>query len=241
LDIVGRPVKEIAPDLFLLRGFPPAGFNVYLIRTGRQWVLVDTSTRHARRRILRQLPGKLEAIFITHAHRDHAGSMHAVATETGTPVWASELDADALEGRAPQPMPEEHRDHIVNRLFGGWWKEPHPVARRLRDGEEVAGFTVIDFPGHTPGQIGLWRESDRTVLCADVMRSMNLVTGLPQLGEMPTIFTVDVSEARRSIRKLAALEARTVCFGHGRPLTKNAAEKITDFAASLPPEEPTPP
>jgi hydroxyacylglutathione hydrolase len=234
-------VKEIAPDLFLLRGFPPAAFNVYLIRTGRQWVLVDTSTRHAKRRILRQLPGKLDAIFITHAHRDHAGSMHAVATETGTAVWASELDADALEGRAPQPMPEQHRDHIVNRLFGGWWKEPHPVGRRLRDGEEVAGFTVIDFPGHTPGQIGLWRESDRTVLCADVMRSIHLVTGLPQLGELPNIFTVDVSEARRSIRKLAALEANTVCFGHGRPLTKNASEKINAFAASLPPEEPTPP
>jgi hypothetical protein len=63
---------------------------------------------------------------------------------------------------------------------------------------------------------------------------MNLVTGLPQLGEMPTIFTCDVGEARGSIRKLAALEANTICFGHGRPLTKNAAEKINEFAASLP-------
>jgi hydroxyacylglutathione hydrolase len=234
-------VKEIAPDLFLLRGFPPAGFNIYVIRAGESWVLVDTSTRHSRRRILRQLPGKLEAILITHAHRDHAGSMHAVATETGAPVWAGEADADALEGKAPEPMPAEHKDHIVNRTFAGWWKERHPVARRLRQDEEVAGFTVIDFPGHTPGMVGLWRESDRTVICADVMRSMNLVTGLPQLGEMPRLFTCDVHEARRSIRKLAALQANTVCFGHGRPLTKDAADKINDFAASLPPEEPTPP
>jgi hydroxyacylglutathione hydrolase len=232
-------VKEIASDLFLLRGFPPAGFNVYVIRSGDQWVLVDTSTRHARRRILRQLPGKLAAIFITHAHRDHAGSMHAVASETGAPVWAGEADADALEGKAPEPSPAP--DHIVNRMFAGWWKDRHPVARRLRQDEQVAGFSVIEFPGHTPGQIGLWREADRTVVCADVMRSMNLVTGLPQLGEMPKIFTSDLGEARRSIRKLAALQADTVCFGHGRPLTKNAAEKINDFAAGLPPEEPTPP
>jgi glyoxylase-like metal-dependent hydrolase (beta-lactamase superfamily II) len=104
----------------------------------------------------------------------------------------------------------------------------------LRDGEEVAGFKVIAFPGHTPGQIGLWRESDRTVICADVMRSMNLVTGLPQLGEMPKIFTCDVDEARASIRKLAALEANTICFGHGRPLKKNAAERLNEFAANLP-------
>jgi hydroxyacylglutathione hydrolase len=234
-------MKEIAADLYLLRGFPPAAFNIYVIRSGERWLLVDTSTRHSRRRILRQLPGELEAIFITHAHRDHAGAMHAVATKTGAPVWASEADADAIEGKAPEPLPAQYRDHIVNRMAAGWWKDHHPVMRRLRDGEQVAGFSVIEFPGHTPGQIGLWRESDRTVICADVMRSMNLVTGLPQLGEMPVIFTVDVEEARRSIRKLAAIEANTICFGHGRPLTKNAAQKIIDFAASLPLPEPTPP
>jgi hydroxyacylglutathione hydrolase len=226
-------MKEVARDLFLLRGFPPAAFNVYLIRSGSQSVLVDTSTRHARRRILRQLSGNLDSIFITHAHRDHAGSMHAVAEETRAPVWASDVDADAVEGKAPEPVSAEHKDHIVNRIFASWWKDPHPVARRLRDGDEVAGFTVIGFPGHTPGQIGLWRESDRTVICADTMRSMNLVTGLPQLGEMPQIFTVDLVESRRSIRKLAALEANTACFGHGRPLTKGTADRINEFAASL--------
>jgi hydroxyacylglutathione hydrolase len=229
-------MKQIATDLFLLRGFPPAGFNIYVIRSEEQWVLVDTSTKYSRRRILRQLPGTLEAIFITHAHRDHAGSMHAVASETDAPVWTGERDADAIEGKAEEPIPEQHKNHIVNRMAAPWWRDHHPVARRLSEGDQVAGFTAIEFPGHTPGQIGLWREADRTVICADVMRSMNLFTGFPQLGEMPTIFTVDVAEARRSIRKLAALEANTVCFGHGRPLTKNAAEQLNEFAASLPAE-----
>jgi hydroxyacylglutathione hydrolase len=233
-------VKEIARDLFLLRGFPPAAFNVYVIRSGDRWVLVDTATRHARRRILRQLPGELEAIFITHAHRDHAGSMHAVANQAGAPVWASHADADAVEGKAPQPMPEEHRDNLVNRLFAGWWKDPHPVSRRLDEGDRIAGFEVIPFPGHTPGMVGLWREADRVVICADTMRSVNLFTGMPQLGEMPEIFTCDKAESRRSIRKLAALEANVVCFGHGRPLTEDAAAKIQAFAADLPVEHPTP-
>jgi glyoxylase-like metal-dependent hydrolase (beta-lactamase superfamily II) len=233
-------VKRIADDVYLLRGLPPAAFNVYAIRAGDRWVLVDTATRHARRRVLRQLPGELEAIFVTHAHRDHAGSMHAVAKATGAPVWGSEEDADALEGKAPAPTNEAHRDALVNRLFAGWWKEYHPVARHLAEGETVAGFEVIAFPGHTPGQIGLWREADRTVICADTMRSINLFTGLPQLGEMPEAFTSDVSESRRSIRKLAALEARTICFGHGRPLTKDAAAKINEIAAGLPVEHPTP-
>jgi hydroxyacylglutathione hydrolase len=233
-------VKEIAQDLYLLRGFPPAAMNVYLIRADDRWVLIDTATRYARRRIARQLPAELEAIFITHAHRDHAGSMHALAKETGAPVWSSEGDADALAGKAPEPMPEQYRDHFVNRTFAGWWKDRHPVARRVNQGDEVAGFEVIAFPGHTPGMVGLWREFDRTAICADTMRSVNLYTGFPQLGEMPTLFTCDRGESRRSIRKLAALEARTVCFGHGRPLTEDAAAKINEFAAGLPVDHPTP-
>jgi glyoxylase-like metal-dependent hydrolase (beta-lactamase superfamily II) len=233
-------MKEIARDLYLLRGFPPAGFNIYAIRSGERWLLVDTSTKYSRRRILRQLPGELEAIFITHAHRDHAGSMHAVATATGAPVWSSAADADAIEGTAAEPIPAQYDDHIVNRMARSWWTEHHPVSRRLSEGEEVAGFSVIEFPGHTPGQIGLWRESDQTVICADTMRSLNLVTGLPQLGEMPKLFTCDIDEARASIRKLAALEARTVCFGHGRPLTKNTTDRLYEFAAGLPVREPTP-
>jgi hypothetical protein len=80
------------------------------------------------------------------------------------------------------------------------------------------------------------------------MRSVNVYTGIPQVGEMPEIFTVDRDESRRSIRKLAALEANTIGFGHGRPFTKNAAERINEFAAGLPPglsrdqprEQPTP-
>ncbi len=233
-------MRQIAPDLYLLRGFPPAAFNIYALRSGDRWVLVDTGTRYARRRILRQLPGELEAIFVTHAHRDHAGSMHAVAQETGAPVWGPAEDADALEGKVPAPTNEQHRDALVNRLFAGLWKEFHPVARRLGAGDTVAGFEVIAFPGHTPGQIGLWRESDRTVICADTMRSINLFTGLRQLGELPEAFTSDVGESRRSIRKLAALEARTICFGHGPPLTKDAAAQINEYAAGLPVEHPTP-
>jgi hydroxyacylglutathione hydrolase len=227
-------MKAVAPGVFVLSGFPPGAFNVYILEGEGETVLVDTSTRHARRRILRQLPDRVDAIVITHAHRDHAGSMHAVADATGAPVWAGAADAPALEGKAPEPIPEQHRDHFVNRTFAGWWRDRHPVARQLSEGDRVAGFEVIAFPGHTPGMIGLWRASDRTVLCADVMRSVNLFTGLPQLGEMPELFTCDVPEARRSIRKLASMQPTTVCFGHGRPLTKDTSEKISGFAELLP-------
>jgi hydroxyacylglutathione hydrolase len=233
-------VKELAPGLHRLDGFPPDAFNVYLLETGEGAVVVDTATRFARRRILRQVAGRgLGAIFITHAHRDHAGAMHAVAEYRGAPVWSSAVDADALEGKAPVPTPNP--DSVMDKLFSGWWKDHHPVARRLSEGERVGDFEVIAFPGHTPGMVGLWRESDRTVLCADTMRTVNIFTGLPQIGEMPAAFTCDIPESRRSIRKLAALEARTVCPGHGRALRGDeAVEKVQKLAAGLPAEQPVP-
>ena len=233
-------MKELAPGLHALSGFPPNAFNVYLVETGNGVVVIDTATRHARRRILRQLGERRpEGIFVTHAHRDHAGAMHAVAEATGAPVWASTADADALEGKAPEPIPNP--DSLINRIFGGWWKDHHPVARRLSEAERVGSFEVIAFPGHTPGMIGLWRESDRVVLCADTIRTVNLFTGIPQVGEMPDAFTLDKAESRRSIRKLAALEARLVCPGHGRALRGDeAVEKVRALAAGLPAEHPTP-
>jgi hydroxyacylglutathione hydrolase len=227
-------VKELAPGLYRLSGFPPNGFNVYFLETDEGAVVIDTATRHARRRILRQVAGRgLAAIFITHAHRDHAGAMHAVAEYRGAPVWSSAADADALEGKVPEPLPKP--DSLVSSMFAGWWKDRHPVARRLSEGERIGSFEVVAFPGHTPGMIGLWRESDRTVLCADTLRTMNVFTGLPQIGEMPSLFTCDIPESRRSIRKLAALEARTVCPGHGRALHGDeAVEKVRSLADSLP-------
>jgi hydroxyacylglutathione hydrolase len=45
---------------------------------------------------------------------------------------------------------------------------PHPVARRLREGDAVGDFVVLDVPGHSPGHIALWRASDRTLVVGDV-------------------------------------------------------------------------
>ncbi len=45
------------------------------------------------------------------------------------------------------------------------------VDRALAEGDEVAGFRVLDTPGHSPGHVAYWRESDGVLICGDVMRS----------------------------------------------------------------------
>jgi hydroxyacylglutathione hydrolase len=220
-------VKRLADGVWLLSGFPPNGFNVYLLGD----VLVDASTRFAGKRILRQLEGHaVSAHALTHAHPDHQGASKQVCEKLGIPYWVGEKDADVAE--KPELMEERQPENLVGKLVYRMWTGPgHPVDRKLREGDDVAGFTVLDTPGHSGGHVTFWRESDRVAVIGDVMNGMNLVTGRPGLREPPAVFTPDPARNRESIRRVAALEPALVCFGHGPPLRDPG--KLARFASSL--------
>ncbi len=206
-------MKKLADDLYLLNGFPPYAINVYLVGD----VLVDAATRHAGGRILRELKGRTVSTHaLTHAHPDHQGASHEVCEKLGLPLWCGEGDADAMEsGRIMERQPS----HPVNVLIGKTFPGPaHPVARRLHEGDDVAGFQVLEVPGHSDGHIALWRESDRALVCGDVFTNIDTLTGLPGLHEPKWFFTPDPARNRESMRRLAELDPALVCFGHGRPL-----------------------
>jgi glyoxylase-like metal-dependent hydrolase (beta-lactamase superfamily II) len=219
-------MKQIAESVYMLDGFPPNAINVYLVGD----VLVDAGTRHAAKRILRQLRGRrVTTHLLTHAHGDHQGSSHEVCETLGAPLWCGERDAEAVEdGRIRERMPPHPINSLIAKVFPG---PPHPVARRLHEGDVVAGFEVLDTPGHSAGHISLWRASDRTLICGDVLTNMNVITRIPGLHEPPAFFTPDPAKNRESMRRLAELEPELVCFGHGAPLRDPA--KLKAFVARL--------
>jgi hydroxyacylglutathione hydrolase len=220
-------VEQVADGLYQLRGFPPNAFNVYLMGD----VLVDAGSRHARRRILRQLRGHdVRAHALTHAHPDHQGSSHHVCQALGLPYWVGEGDVEAAEtGDIARFQPDLAINKAMHALMSG---PGHPVDRVLREGDEVAGFAVLEVPGHSAGHLAFWRESDRTLVCGDVVRNLSFATGLPGLHDAPKPFTPDPARNRESARRLAALEPAVVCFGHGPPLRDT--RRFVDFVASLP-------
>jgi hydroxyacylglutathione hydrolase len=221
-------VKELAPGLWQLRGFPPQGINVYLMGD----VLVDAATRRAGKRILGELKGRsVTAHALTHAHPDHQGASHEVCVELGVPFWVGEHDADAAEN--PELIGARQPDHWLNKLAEKSWTGPgHPVDRRLTEGDTVAGFSVLDVPGHSRGHVAFWRESDRVLVLGDVLNNMNILTGRRGLYEPKRFFTEDPVRNRESIRKIAALGPDLVVFGHGPPLRDPGA--LAEFAAGLP-------
>jgi hydroxyacylglutathione hydrolase len=221
-------VKEVAEGVWQLKGLPPNGINVFLLGD----VVVDAATKRAGRRILRQLEGrKVSAHALTHAHPDHQGVSHELCEELGIPFWVGERDADAAE--RPELIRERQPDRAINRLVWRAWAGPgHPVDRRLREGDEVAGFQVLEVPGHSAGHVAYWRESDRVLVAGDVLNNMEILTGIPGLHEPKTYFTPDPARNRESARRLGRLEPSVVLFGHGPPLRDT--RKFVDFCAGLP-------
>jgi hydroxyacylglutathione hydrolase len=221
-------VKEVAEGVWQLSGFPPHAINVYLVED----VLVDAGTRHAGRRILRQLKGvDVAAHAITHAHPDHQGSSKEVCEQLGIPFWVGERDADAAE--RPELIAERQPDHPVAQFFARTMAGPgRRVDRKLREGEDVAGFTVLDTPGHSAGHVVFWRESDRVLIAGDVLGSQHFLTGIRGMHEPPPFLSPDPARNRESARRLAALEPALTLFGHGPPLRDT--RKLLDFVAGLP-------
>lgn len=220
-------MKQLADRLHLLRGFPPNAINVYLMGD----VVVDAGSRHAARRILRQLKGRqVSAHALTHAHPDHQGSSARLCADLGVPYWCGRDDVAAAEsGDIAAHQPDRPINRVMHRLMSG---PGRPVDRALEEGDEVAGFTVLAVPGHSAGHVAYWRESDRALILGDVLNGMNLVTAVPGLHEPPRAFTPDPARNRESARRLAALEPALVCFGHGPALRDTG--RFVEFVSKLP-------
>jgi hydroxyacylglutathione hydrolase len=220
-------MRQLADGVHQLRGRPANAINVYLVGD----VLIDAGTRQAEKRIMRQVSGRtVTAHALTHAHPDHQGSSHAICERLEIPLWCGQGDIPAME--TPGGLSNSQAPRLLNLLRERYWTgPPHPVARALTEGDEVAGFTVLETPGHSRGHVSFWRESDRVLIAGDVLFNINPLTGRPGLHEPPELFTPDPARNRESARRLAALEPALACFGHGPPLRDPGG--LADFVARL--------
>ena len=219
-------MKYLAPGVWRLKEFPRPLINVYLAED----VLIDAGRRWDRGRIFAELEGReISMLALTHVHPDHQGCAKAVCEARGVPLACHEDDVDAMEGRRPVAASSKPTAQAFARM---WQGPPHKVDRVLREGDEVAGFRVIHAPGHAPGEVVFFRDSDRVAICGDVIRNITYVSLRTRLAEPPDDLTPDPAENRRSIRKLAELNPSLILPGHGPAVTDIGA--FERFAAALP-------
>jgi glyoxylase-like metal-dependent hydrolase (beta-lactamase superfamily II) len=225
-------MRELAAGVHLITGVPPYAINCYLVEHPGGDVLVDAMTRLDARRIVKAAGGRrLAAHVATHAHADHVGATHAVASRLGVPVWAHADDAAAVEDTSL--IEQRQPDALINRVFAKVMLGPgHPVERTLAEGDEVAGFTVLHTPGHSAGHIALWREHDGVLILGDVLNNQHPLLGYPRGLRLPLdVFTPDPERNRASAKRLGELPVRTALFGHG-PAERDGG-RFRAFTAAL--------
>jgi glyoxylase-like metal-dependent hydrolase (beta-lactamase superfamily II) len=221
--------RQIAIVNVVFYGLPGAG-------DGR-WVLIDagmpgsaSDIRSAARARFGD-SGRPSAIVLTHGHFDHVGPLETLAAEWDVPVYAHPLEHPYLDGTTSYPPP----DPTVGGGLMAWLSPLYPttpvdVSGRLRplpgDGT-VPGMPEwrwLHTPGHSPGHVSLWRESDRMLIAGDAFITTRqesayaAITQAPEMHGPPMYFTPDWENARTSVQSLAELAPRTVVTGHGRAM-----------------------
>jgi glyoxylase-like metal-dependent hydrolase (beta-lactamase superfamily II) len=218
---------EIVPGIHQIDGI---NGNCYVIdRNGL--TLIDTGLPKNTQRISSYLrdamhkdPGDITTIILTHYHIDHSGNVAAIKALSKVQVAIHEDDADYLAKRKAMPVPWNVRGILIRLMGLVMRQKPIEPDVLLKDGERVAGLTVIHIPGHTPGSIALLDPASKVLFVGDTLRyDGNKIEGPPPQ------FTPDMKSAERSIRKIAALDFDILLSGHGVPLMGNAAKKVREF------------
>ena len=226
----------VAEGVWVVQG-QPARCNVYLLEDEGGVTLFDAGARTMTRAVASAGArlGGIRRVVLGHGHTDHRGTAPAL----GVPVLCHPAEVQDAEGSggfrywdphlASLPTPHRQLHRLLHRY--AWDGGPVEISGTLVEGDEVAGFKVIELPGHAPGQIGLWRESDRLALSSDCFYTLD-IWGRDCAPRLPLqAYNYDTEQARASIRKLAALEPAAAWPGHAKPVTGDvriALERAAD-------------
>ena len=238
LSTLTRTKQWVAQDLLLLE-FTISN-AVIVSQLGKQkdkWVLIDTGLENSGefiRHVVEEEFGsssKPEAIILTHGHFDHVGSVAELANDWDVPVYIHELELPYVTGKKDYPLAEtEVDDGIVAKISKTFKHTSIDLGNRVfplpADGSIpfMPEWKWILVPGHTEGQIVLFRESDRVLIAADsftTVKQESLLSVLSQHEKVsgpPKYFTTNWEQAKQSLQKIIDLNPRLAIVSHGQPI-----------------------
>ncbi len=201
--------------------------NCYLVSTDAGFVMVDSgmaSGRDAVRDALAEAGcarGGLKLVAITHGDSDHIGNALWLREEYGAPIGMSEEDTPmATSGdmfasrKGASPITRSAIRAMTSVLGVGLHaRDRFTPDLALREGRSLAewGFdaTVLAFPGHSAGSIGVLT-SEGDFFSGDLLANS---------GDAPAVGPIvdDEPAMSASVRRLRDLPIISVYPGHGKP------------------------
>jgi steroid delta-isomerase-like uncharacterized protein len=236
--IQGGDAERIAEGVWLVRGGVPKTMNVYLIEDEGGVTVFDAGISDMAAPVSAAAArlGGIKRIVLGHADADHRGAAPAL----NAPVYCHPADRSAAESSETyRPYWERSKldmrgRTVLWRLIATWDGGPVEIAGTVDEDDEIAGFRVVHLPGHAPGLIGLFRESDRLALVSDTVYTLDPQSGRKEPPHVPhPAFNQDTDEALDSIRKLAALEPVSVWAGHADPVTGDVRAQLERAASGV--------
>jgi glyoxylase-like metal-dependent hydrolase (beta-lactamase superfamily II) len=204
--------------------------HCYLLPGEDGWTLVDTGLGipGAEERwapILAEV--EIVRIVVTHFHPDHVGGGEDAQALTGARVlqgardyeqcervwgsrdWSERL-ADYLQanGLPDDTAAELRHESRTFRPFVRFARDPEP----LREGDEVAGWRVLELPGHADGHICLEREG--VLVAGDHV--LGAIT--PTVGLYPESRPDPLGDYLESLQRTIELAPSLALPGHGDPV-----------------------
>ena len=226
-------MRELVPGVSLLEGLSRA--RAYVLDAAERWTMIDSGVAGDVEQIVGQLDSagydlaNLQAIVLTHAHSDHAGSVAELCRRSGAPVLAHRAEVPYIKQTESLAYPSRLR-RMLSWLFERISPTPPcQVETPLQDGamvDALGGLQVIHVPGHTPGSIALYQMERQILFCGDAIFHYGSSSGQGRIGLPPRIFSVDPDQAEASARKLAGLPVEVACFGHGAPILEGAGQQL---------------
>ncbi|WP_458683665.1 MBL fold metallo-hydrolase [Prescottella equi] len=217
--------EPIAPGIEWL----PGGLvspNVYLVNG----VLIDGVPKPRTRRLLRALENcNVSANLLTHAHGPTQGSAAAVSAAFHIPVYCGYRDLLSLRTATfKYNYPPGFLNHAINWLSKG---DPVDNAHGVSANSKIAGFQVVDTPGHSAGHISLWRADDGVLIGGDVIVTRGILRNSGALQPPPRAHTLDMELNNYSAAKLRELNPSALLPAHGKPTFD--AQTIRDYCENL--------
>ena len=224
-------VEEVADGVWKLQG-EPGKCNVYFVRDGDGVLMFDAGARTMVNAVAAAAAslGGLTRIVLGHGHTDHRGTAPSfdvpvlchpdeVVDAEGTGGWRY-WDSELRHLRFP--LRQAHKLLHAKAWDGG----PVKIGDTVAEGDDVAGFRVVHLPGHAPGMIALWRESDRVALTTDAFYTVDLWGRASEPQLPPAGYNLDHDQARASLRKLAALDPAVAHPGHATPISGDVRAQL---------------